>query len=67
MTTIQGPPAAPGRELRCRYRRRNDEMCSNPSLDQSPDALILICVAHAAKVMQLVAEQKAARLGRRRA
>ncbi|WP_260413674.1 hypothetical protein [Sphaerisporangium siamense] len=42
-------------------------MCSNPSLDQSPDALILICVAHAAKVMQLVAEQKAARLGRRRA
>lgn len=53
----------PDRQKRCRYRRRNDEMCPNPALDQSDDALILICVRHASRVLALIAEHRAAKAG----
>ncbi|MFI6299569.1 hypothetical protein ACIBEJ_48800 [Nonomuraea sp. NPDC050790] len=51
--------SAPDREHRCRYRRRNQEMCPNPALDQSEDALIYVCVRHATRVLALVREQQA--------
>lgn len=50
--------AAHEREHRCRYKQRNQEMCPNPALDQSDDALIHICVRHATKVLAMVREQQ---------
>ncbi len=52
------------RVRRCRYLRKDDNPCPNPALSED-DKDIAICGAHAAKVMQLVAEAKAAHLGRR--
>jgi hypothetical protein len=44
--------------VRCRYRRQNGEMCTAEVLD--PDADILICGKHAARVMVLVRNARAA-------
>lgn len=38
----------------CRYLRRNDEYCTAEALDPDPEAEILICAKHAAKVMRLI-------------
>lgn len=57
---------AGGRLKRCKYQRRNGELCTAPALDQSDDALIYICLKHGGRVLQMMAEAKAARLGLRR-
>lgn len=46
------------REIRCRYRRLNDDPCPNPALDQSEDAPIFVCVHHTARVLELVREHQ---------
>lgn len=52
----------------CRYLRRNDEQCTGEALDDAPDAEILLCLKHSARVMRMVAEhQKTSRLARRTA
>lgn len=56
--TVTVTAEAPPREPRCRMRNRLDNPCPNPALD--PEAEVLICVKHAARVMRLVAEQRAA-------
>ena len=48
--------AEPERLARCRYLRRNDEQCTAEAID--PDADILICAKHAARVMRLIATQR---------
>ncbi len=60
---MTGTPVPTGREARCRYLRRDGDRCPNPALDPDEKA-IQICGKHAAKVMQLVAEAKAAHIGR---
>lgn len=52
---ISAPPA---RKIICRYRRRNNEMCTAPALDQSPDALIYVCMKHGARVVKLVMDRQ---------
>lgn len=54
---------AAGRLKRCRFHDRRDNPCPNPAIDQSDDAEIFVCMKHAARVLKLVAEAKAARLG----
>jgi hypothetical protein len=51
---------APERAVRCAYKRRNLEMCSNQAADQAEDAHIRLCAHHLARAMQLVNEQIAA-------
>lgn len=46
------------RLIRCRYKRRNSEMCPNPALDQAPDARVVICSHHAARVIEIVREAR---------
>ncbi|MEV0156884.1 hypothetical protein AB0H57_24575 [Micromonospora sp. NPDC050686] len=41
-----------GRAVRCRYRRRNDEMCAGEVVDA--DGEILLCGKHLARALQLV-------------
>lgn len=50
---------APERVPRCRMLNRQLNRCPNPVLDPDPKAA-QICVAHAARVMTLVAEQREA-------
>ena len=38
----------------CRYLRRNGEQCTAEAMDSRPDAEILLCQKHAAKVMQMI-------------
>jgi len=40
------------RLARCRYRRRNDEMCTGEVVD--PDGEVLLCGKHLARALQLV-------------
>jgi hypothetical protein len=40
------------RRVTCRYLRRNDEQCTGEAID--PNADVLICSKHAARVMALV-------------
>lgn len=40
--------------VQCRYLRRNGEQCTAEAMDSSPDAQIVICQKHAARVMQLI-------------
>lgn len=55
MPTMNTTLATPGRVVRCRYRRRNDEMCTAEVLD--PLGEILICAKHAARVMELIRDR----------
>ena len=48
----------------CRYLRRNGEQCTAEALDGSPDALIVLCMKHSSRVMQMIVDRKA-RLTRR--
>lgn len=43
----------------CRYLRKNDEQCTAEAMDDSPDALIVLCTKHAAAVMQMIVDRKA--------
>lgn len=43
----------------CRYLRKNDERCTAESMDSDPDALIILCTKHAARVMQMIVDRKA--------
>ena len=47
----------PDRTARCRYKRRDQNMCPNPAADQSPDAWIVLCAHHLARAVQLVNDQ----------
>lgn len=47
----------PDRAVRCRYKRRDQNMCPNPAADQSPDAWIVLCAHHLARAVQLVNDQ----------
>ncbi|MEU4225828.1 hypothetical protein AB0F17_16160 [Nonomuraea sp. NPDC026600] len=58
MSAAKTAVAAPEREHRCRFKRRNNEMCVNPALDQSDDALIYICIRHTTKVLAMVREHQ---------
>ncbi|MEK8107423.1 hypothetical protein NKG94_23900 [Micromonospora sp. M12] len=40
------------RAIRCRYRRRNDDMCTGEVVD--PHGEILLCGKHLARALQLV-------------
>lgn len=50
--------ALPARKIICRYLRRNGEMCTAEALDQSPDAPIIICLKHGARVVKLVMDRQ---------
>ncbi|MGW4641825.1 hypothetical protein ACWEN6_25125 [Sphaerisporangium sp. NPDC004334] len=60
-------PAIPvaTRARRCRYLQRDSNPCPNEALSDD-DKAIAICGHHAAQVIHLVAEAKAAHLGQRR-
>lgn len=64
--SLTSTSAHPERLIRCRYRRRNDEMCPNPALDQSDDALIYICMKHGARVVKMVMDRQRELQGRSR-
>lgn len=53
MNTSPNPrePVASTRKVICRYRRRNDEMCTGEAVD--PDADILLCAKHLGRAMSL--------------
>lgn len=40
------------RAIRCRYRRRNDDMCTGEAVN--PDGEVLLCTKHLARAMQMV-------------
>lgn len=48
-----------GELIRCRYLRRSGEQCTAEAMDDSPDALIVLCTKHASRVMQMIADRKA--------
>lgn len=49
-TPASGPTT--DRAVRCRYRRRNDEMCTGGAVD--PDGDVLLCTKHLARAMTLI-------------
>lgn len=57
-STTASTPSQP--VIRCRYRRQSGEMCTAEVLD--PNADILICAKHAARVMALIKAARAALL-----
>lgn len=52
------------RLTRCRYRRRNDDMCTAEAVD--PDAEILLCQKHLGRAVALVRHAAVQRLGRQK-
>lgn len=61
--TAKALVGTPDREPRCRMRNALGDPCPSPALDPDPKA-VQICMKHAGKVIQLVAEHRARRLGR---
>ena len=52
------------RLTRCRYQRRNNELCTGEAVD--PDADILICQKHLARAVALVRHAAVQRLARQK-
>ncbi|MEU4675746.1 hypothetical protein [Micromonospora sp. NPDC023737] len=52
------------RLTRCRYRRRNDDMCTGEAVD--PDGDVLLCQKHLGRAVALVRHAAVQRLARQK-
>ncbi|MDW3849675.1 hypothetical protein NMK34_23965 [Micromonospora sp. BRA006-A] len=51
-TPTPSPAGAVGRTVRCRYMRRNDELCTAEAVDPTGD--VLLCTKHLARALALI-------------